>query len=136
MAAAEAAGAVPAAGEVTDMILDTGICTVYRKENTASPGSKPTWNDTKIHESYYGELNFETSPSRPTDNREEINTAARVRILQNRRIANHDRVKLERFGSEERPEAEELFEVTRAWHGTDADSGDEITDLTLEVVKP
>ena len=118
------------------MILDTGICRVYRKTNTASAGGKPTWEDVLFHESYYGELNFETSPSRPTENREEINTAARVRILQNRSIANHDRVKLERFGSEERPEDAEAFEVTRAWHGTDNDSGDAITDLTLEVVKP
>ena len=118
------------------MILDTGICTVYRKTNTASAGGKPTWTDTKIHESYYGELNFETSPSRPTENREEINTAARVRILQNRSIANHDRVKLTKFGAEVRPEGTELYEVTRAWHGVDSESGEMITDLTLEVVKP
>lgn len=118
------------------MILDTGICKVYRKQNTASPGSKPVYENVLIHESYYGELNFETSPARPTENREEINTAARVRILQNRSIANHDRVKLLKFDSAERPESDELFEITRAWHGTDENSGERITDLTLEVVKP
>lgn len=118
------------------MILDTGICEVYQKRNTASKGSKPVYTDVLVHESYYSELNFETSPARPTENREEINTAARVRILQNRSIANHDRVKLKKFDSAERPEGEELFEITRAWHGTDEDSGEKITDLTLEVVKP
>lgn len=117
------------------MILDSGICKVYHKTNTASAGSKPVWTDQLIHESYYGELNFETSPARPTESREEINTAARVRILQNRTIANHDRVKLISFSSAARPEGDELFEVTRAWHGTDGDSGEAITDLTLEVVK-
>ena len=117
------------------MILDTGYCRVFRKTNTATAGSKPNWTDVQFHESYYGELNFETSPARPTEHREEINTAARVRILQNRSIANHDRVKLERFSDAERPEANEVFEVTRAWHGVDEDSGEPITDLTLEVVK-
>ena len=117
------------------MILDRGICKVFRKTNTAEAGSKPTWTDGLFHESYYGELNFETAPARPTEHREEINTAARVRILQNRGINNHDRVKLIRFDSSQRPEDDEVFEVTRAWHGKDEDSGEEITDLTLEVVK-
>ena len=112
------------------MILDRGICKVFRKTNTAEAGGKPKWTDVLFHESYYGELNFETAPARPTEHREEINTAARVRILQN-----HDTVKLIRFDSAQRPEEDEVFEVTRAWHGKDEDSGEEITDLTLEVVK-
>ena len=118
------------------MILDRGICRVYRKENTASAGSKPVYENVLFHESYYGELNFETAQAWPTDHREEINTAARIRILQNRRIANHDRVKLEKFDDGERSEDDEVFEVTRAYHGRDEDSGEDITDLTLEVVKP
>ena len=118
------------------MILDRGICRVYRKTNKATAGSKPIWDETMIHTSYYGELSFETAPSHPTEFREEINTAARVRILQNRSIANHDRVALEPFGAESAPDAALKFEVTRAYHGRDEDSGEEITDLTLEVVKP
>ena len=118
------------------MILDRGVCRVYHKTNSAKPGSKPTWTDVLFHTSYYAELNYETSPARPTDYREEINTAARVRILQNRGIANHDRVKLEPFDRSAVPGTGVTFEVTRAWHGTDEESGEAISDLTLEVVKP
>ena len=118
------------------MILDAGICKVYHKTNTAAAGSKPVIEDVLFHTSYYGELNFETAPARPTETREEINTAARVRILQHRGIANHDRVELLPFDNSEAPGEGILFEVTRAWHGMDADSGEMITDLTLEVVQP
>lgn len=118
------------------MILDRGVCKVWHKTNTAAAGSKPAWSDTLFHTSYYAELNFETAPARPTEFREEINTAARVRILQNRGIANHDRVTLEPFDGAAAPASTTVFEVTRAWHGRDEESGEEITDLTLEVVKP
>ena len=118
------------------MILDRGICRVYHKTNNATAGSKPVWKETLFHTSYYGELSFETAPSHPTEYREEINTATRVRILQNRGINNHDLVTLEPFGAESAPAVTQKFEVTRAWHGHDDDSGEEITDLTLEVVNP
>ena len=117
------------------MILDRGICRVYHKTNTADPGKKPVWEDVLFCEGYYGELNFETSPARPTEHREEINTAARIRILQNRGIANHDRVELEPFDGITGATLKR-YEVTRAWHGQDEDSGEGITDLTLEVVAP
>lgn len=113
------------------MILDKGIATIYHKINTASPGGKPTFENVAYWQSWYGELNFETSPSRPTESREEIRNDARVRILQNRRINNHDRVELaETTGSIL------VYEVTRAWHGMDEESGEQITDLTLEVIEP
>ena len=118
------------------MILDRGICRVYHKTNTATAGSKPTIKETLFHTSYYGELSFETSPAHPTEYREEINTAARVRILQNRGINNHDRVALEPFDQSGAPAPTTRFEVTRAYHGRDEDSGEDITDLTLEVVAP
>lgn len=114
------------------MILDKGICTVYHKVNTAAPGSKPAFEDVAFHRSWYGELNFETAPARPTESREEVRADARVRILQHRGINNHDRVELRAVvGS-----GTKLYEVTRAWHGSDPDSGESITDLTLEVVAP
>lgn len=113
------------------MILDKGICTIYRKVNKAGPGEKPVFADAAYHWSWYGELEFETAPARPTENREETRTAARVRVLQCREINNHDRAELKRTDGRVL-----LYEVTRAYHGRDADSGDEITDLTLEVVEP
>ena len=111
------------------MILDTGICKVYRKTNIAGVGAMPVYQDTLIAEGWYGELNFETAPLRPAGPRENVRTDTRVRILQNRQINNHDRVLLS-------AEDGVVYEVTRAYHGTDADNGEPITDLSLEVVTP
>ena len=114
------------------MILDSGICTVYQKVNIAAPGCMPEFVDQEIHVSSYGELSFETSPAWPTERREEIQTDARIRILQNRRITNHDRVKLTDFMGGN----EQTFEVTRAYHGSDPESGELITDLSLQRIEP
>ena len=116
------------------MILDRGICNVYRKNNIAGPGEMPVYQNQLIHQSWYGELSFETSPARPTDSREMIQTDARIRILQCRSIANHDRVEL----STAWPTSGEtlVFEVQRAFHGYDPDSGELITDLSLQRVNP
>ena len=113
------------------MILDRGVCAIYTKTSTTQPGGMPTAELTKIHESYYGELAFETSPSRPTEAREETRTATRVRILQNRRIRNRDVAELTPFdGSDAKTER---YRITRAYHGTDDENGEQITDLTLEL---
>ena len=94
---------------------------------------KPAYSDRLFHESYYGELNFETNPAYPTERREEIRTAARIRILQNRTISNHDRVELEPFDGTGSGETLKRYEVSRAWHGEDEESGEAITDLSLEI---
>ena len=72
------------------MILDRGTCKIYRKTSTTPAGGKPTSTEAAFFESYYGELSFETAPSRPTERREETKTAARIRILQNRNIRDDD----------------------------------------------
>ena len=113
------------------MILDRGVCSIYRKTSTTQPGGKPTWTLAVIHESYYGELAFETSPARPTERREETQTAARIRILQNRGIMNQDVAELMPFDGTARKT--EKYRIKRAYHGTDEDSGEPITDLTLEI---
>lgn len=113
------------------MILDRGLCRIYRRHDKTRPGDKPVYGEELIHEGYYGELDFETSPRRPTEGREETLTAARVRILQNRQIRNRDRAELTPFdGTEAAPEK---YRITRAFHGTDDQNGEAITDLTLEV---
>ena len=113
------------------MNLDKGICTVYHTENTAAAGAKPVLRETAYFESWYGELNFETSPARPTDARKEIRTDARIRILQNRSIKEHDRVALSVYSQDP-----EHYEIERAYHGTDDESGELITDLSLKKVVP
>ena len=113
------------------MLLDKGLATVYQKTNTAAAGGKPVWENVQIYQGWYGELSFETSPGRPTNPREEVRTDARIRILQNRAINNHDRVTLEDASGNTT-----AYEVTRAYHGRDDESGELITDLSLEVVEP
>ena len=115
------------------MILDRGICRLYRKTSTTPAGGKPTWTLAEYHESYYGELSFETAPSRATERREDTRTDARVRILQCREIRNQDVAALEPFdGTEVKTE---YYRITRAWHGDDNDSGEPISDLTLELIE-
>ena len=113
------------------MILDKGICTIYRRSDTAQPGDMPSYADTQLTEGWYGELNFETAPQWPTEYREETRCDARIRILQDRHIRNHDRALIRTVDGDTA-----LYEVTRAYHGTDEDSGEPITDLTLEVIEP
>lgn len=113
------------------MNLDKGVCTVYHTENTAAAGAKPVLSEMAYFESWYGELSFETSPARPTDTRREIRTDARIRILQNREIKEHDRVALSAFGGDL-----EHYEIERAYHGQDEESGEMITDLSLKKVVP
>ena len=113
------------------MLLDSGICTIYHKRNNAPPGGKPTFENEAYFWGWYGELSFETTPARPTEPREEVRTDARIRVLQNRQITNHDRVEL--------TDAQGIataYEVTRAYHGVDNESGELITDLSLEVIAP
>lgn len=113
------------------MILDSGICTVYRSVNTAPPGGKPSFEETPVFQSWFGDLNFETAQARPTEGREEIRTDRRIRINQLRTIANRDRVDLGMWGQQATS-----YRVTRAYHGTDDESGQPITDLNLEVYAP
>lgn len=109
------------------MILDRGICTVYDIKNVASPGDMPKMTLTPKYESWYGELNFETVP-KDAAMQEMVETSARIRILQNRSITNHNIVILADG---------EQYKVTRAYHGIDEESGEPITDLTLvKVVTP
>ena len=115
------------------MILDRGTCKIYRRTSTTPAGGKPTFTEAAIHESYYGELSFETAPSRPTERREETKTAARIRILQNRNIRNDDVAELTPFDGTEAKTVK--YRIARAWHGDDDDSGEPITDLTLEVAE-
>lgn len=123
------------------MILDTGICSVFRKTDSSGAGEMPAPSYTRIHLSWYGELHFETNPANPTSQREDVKTDARIRILQNRAIHNHDVVVLAQVdavpevipGDDERVP---VYEVGRAYHGADEDSGELITDLSLVEVEP
>ena len=113
------------------MILDSGIATVFKRTNVAGFGEKPRFSDTPFFRSWYKELSFSTSPAFPTDRRQETLADARVRLLQNRQISMHDQIILSPACGETR-----AFEITRAFHGRDDESGELISDLTLRLITP
>lgn len=116
------------------MILDKGICSVFRKVNSAGAGGMPVPSYQLVHQSWYAELTFETYAARPTPNREDVRTDSRIRVHQNRDINNHDVVV---FGEVREVAAwASVYEVTRAYHGTDAENGQPISDLSLVVMEP
>ena len=101
------------------MILDAGILTIYRRTNAKTPrGARQ-----EMGKSWYGELEYASSPY----GQERINfqEERRVRIHQDRRITGLCVVELE-DGS--------VYEVARAFHGVDEESGERISDLTLSRV--
>lgn len=94
----------------------------------------PRWEYELVHQSWYGELDFATSEIHPTEYREETRADARIRVHQNRSINNHFVVVMDMDAVMD--ESKERYEVTRAYHGYDQDSGEAITDLTLERMTP
>ncbi len=116
------------------MLLDRGICTVYTKTDVSGPGEKPRYEKTIKAQSYYGQLSFETSPQWPTEHREETKIAERVRILQCRSIRKEDVAELLDFA--DGTQKPQTYKISRAYHGIDDESGEAISDLSLEVMEP
>ena len=117
------------------MILDTGICTIFREQNVALPGHMPQKSWTKLGQSWYKELSFSTEPSWQTENREETRQDQRIRIHQMRCIRKEDRAVL--GDVDDLPKAGvTVYKITRAYHGQDDDSPALITDLSLLEVSP
>lgn len=115
------------------MILDKGYCSIYSVTNSAAAGNKPAQTLALKYQSWYGELNFETAPVYATEFQQDVEITARVRVLQARQISNHD---LAILSSVLPPTDDALqFEITRAYHGNDAENGQPITDLTLRKVE-
>jgi len=106
------------------MILDTGMCSVYKITNTAAPGDMPNETLVQITQCWYGELSFESSPVQFTENLEQVEIAQRIRILQNKSIAHKSVVVI---GTDQ-------YQVERLFHGKDEESGELISDLSLSRV--
>ena len=119
------------------MILDSGICTVFRKTDTSDPGDMPTVDHFPIWASWYAELSYETTPTWQTEGRKEQRADGRIRVLQCRSIRQDDVVVLEHLASfNERSEGAVVYRITRAFHGVDDEGPTMIYDLTLEVIDP
>ena len=115
------------------MILDSGICTIFEMVDKAVPGGKPDLRPQEKSMSWFGFLDFATAEAWPTEGREEVEVSARIRILQDRSITNKNVVVLQE--THEIADDMTRYEVTRAYHGHDDESGQPITDLTLKAVK-
>lgn len=117
------------------MLLDKGYCSIYEIGNSAAPGDMPVESLTLKYQSWYGELNFETAP-KAMDAREGVAVSNRIRILQNRSVNNNDVAVLSStLPDPEDPLPATRYNITRAFHGIDEQSGEPITDLTLEMLE-
>ena len=67
------------------MILDKGFCSIYEVANSAPAGGMPVEKLTLKYQSWYGELDFSTTPYQ-AEMQEDVEISARVRIVQNRSI--------------------------------------------------
>lgn len=115
------------------MMLDSGICSIFRKTYTSQPGGKPVEGYEMLSTGWYGLLQFETMPAWPTESREEREVSLRIRVLRDVRIDSKSVVALRLVY--ELAEDVERYEVARVYHGVDEESGEEISDLTLRRVE-
>ena len=108
------------------MILDSGICGIYREMDVSDPGEMPEKEPVKIFESWYGLRGFETSPVWQTEGRQERQVDLKIRIMQCLDIRQNDVAIV----------AGKKYRIIRAYHGEDEDGPTRITDLSLEVIRP
>jgi len=106
------------------VILDSGICSIYKITNTAAPGDMPNETLVLISNCWYGELSFESSPVQLTESLEQVEIAQRIRILQNRQIAEKAIVAIDG----------DQYQVERVYAGKDSDTNEAIMDLNLSRV--
>ena len=96
------------------MILDAGSIRILTPSG-ALPRAAPTEGMNQLTECWFGPLAHEAAGSEDGDR------IRRVRILRNETLQTHDLAVINTTP----------YLITRAYHGTDDDSGESITDLTL-----
>lgn len=118
------------------MIRDTGIASFFRKTDNTEPGGKPSYTWLLIHQSWYGEKSFETSPQHPTESRREQRTDNRIQITQCRLLKENDDVCVLRqiFTWSDVTSDDIIYRVGRCYHGSDGP--DLYSDVNLEVTRP
>ena len=113
------------------MILDSGICTIFSKNDVSEPGGMPVYRYTRKTAGWYGIRSFSSRPLYLREN-EKTSVSLKIRILQNISVTNKDTVVL--ADVDEVPASAERYEIVRAYHGVDDETGVPISDLDLEVV--
>ena len=107
------------------MILDSGICKIYKINDISETGEMPKKNLILESKSWYGELDFSSSPIQHTDVSEMIEISQRIRIIQNRMIMKNKTIVI--IGADQ-------FNVERIFHGKDEETGELISDISLSQV--
>ena len=120
------------------MILDSGICTIFKPFDVSYGGVMPDIRYLYHNQYWYGERSFSTAPQWRTEGREELRIDAAIRIFQDRSIAQYDIVVLRQVSDwdEVITGGDTVYRIVRAYHGVDDYRPDLITDLSLEVYKP
>lgn len=111
------------------MILDKGICTLYKVSNSAAAGAMPVQSLTKIADHWFADLEFEAAMFMDTDNSEQILVEKKIRILQNLNVLKGTVIKID----------SDYYKVVRVYHGKDElifygrsqGSGELISDISL-----
>lgn len=107
------------------MILDQGTCKIYKITNTAGAGEMPNENKVKIAERWFGDLDFSSAPTQYTESLEQIEVSRKIRVL---RV---DEIVMKKTIVEIGTEA---YMVDRVYNGTDEESGERISDISLSKV--
>lgn len=115
------------------MLLDSGIVTFFKNVDTAEPGHMPALVPVVKHKSWYGQLDFVTSPRWATEARKDINVSMKIRVHQNTTLTEHDTAVL---ADVDTPEGQTVFDVVRIFHTVDNQSGEPVSDVSLEVLEP
>lgn len=96
------------------MLLDAGLCTVCTR------GSRVGDPLTEGSSCWYGDLDYGSSPANGEYRIDEA-VERRIRILQDRTLTALHAIKIDG----------DVYEIMRVYHGTDDESGQRISDLTL-----
>ena len=89
-----------------------------------APGEYPILTLSSERKHYFAELSFSSEPNRDTENMEGVTVLKKIRILRDSAVSTQSAVELD--GT--------VYEVYRVYHGTDDESGEQITDISLSKV--
>lgn len=112
------------------MILDDGICSIFRAANVAAAGRMPVWGFEPVGQSWFKRRSYSTRASFMREGAEDTTVSLRIRILRNDAVTNHDVVIL--VPADAMLPNVKRYSVINAVHDVDPDSGEAVTDLYLE----
>ena len=104
------------------MILDKGICEIYRKTDTAPAGEKPAYERVLVYSSWFGDLDFVSVTEAETAGQNTPSIDRKIRVLDNAVISPLMPAKI----------GQDWYEIKRVFHGKDDDSGELIADISLQ----